>query len=332
MKVLRNALLSRLESVAMAVSASAGLEQSDHFAFSKGRVFTFNDEVFCSTRSELDLEGAVEAEKLLNLLRKMDEDEIEIGQSDGEVIIKGKDRRRAGIRLEAKITLPVEGVENPGEWHPLPAGFREAVQVCSSVVGRDRSRFILTCIHLHPEWIEATDQFQILRHPLATGLEKPTLVRCSAMADIAKSEVVEFAESAEWLHFRAKDGPTFSCRRYGQKFPELSRFLEVDGVEMKLPDELAAETSRASVFIEPEGSMTVELRPGRMRLTGRGQSGWYSKVSDCNYAGDSLKFLIAPKLLADIANRGQKVVVAEGRIKVATDGWTYVTCTGKADD
>jgi len=72
MKVNREAFLQCLETVQPGLSTREVVEQASSFIFKEGEVFSFNDELFCRNKSTLNssFQGAVKADKLLNLLRK----------------------------------------------------------------------------------------------------------------------------------------------------------------------------------------------------------------------------------------------------------------------
>ena len=100
--------LDKLESVLPGISTREIIEQSSCFVFKDKTVMTFNDEISCSQKSCLPFEGSVQALPLISILRKLQEEELDIslGDSKEELIIKGKNKRdwvseeeaRAGIR------------------------------------------------------------------------------------------------------------------------------------------------------------------------------------------------------------------------------------------
>jgi DNA polymerase III sliding clamp (beta) subunit (PCNA family) len=334
-KINRKVLLEKLESVGPGLSAKAVVEQSDHFVFAEGNVATFDGEVACFAPIDLGFSGAVPAKPLLDLLRRLSEDELDLSADGGELLVKG-DRKRSGIRIEVKIVLPVEGVEEPKEWRPLDKEFLEAVALVGRCASTDASQFVVTCVHLTPHYIEASDRFQIGRRLVATGVETPCLVRRSSLDSLAKSGVEQVSETDEWLHFRAKSGLRVSLRKYEDKFPLLDKHLDVEGHEVKLPkgEGLEEAVARASVFSAEESTnlMVVELRSGKIKITGRGQHGWHSEVKDVEYAGDDLSFTVAPSVLLEIFRKADKVVVSSGdRCRLAVDAgkFRFVACTGK---
>jgi len=101
MKIKREVLLKQLEVVSPGLASKEIIEQSSHFVFQDGKVITFDDEISCTGNLSLEVTGAIQGKPLLELLRKLQESEIDITHKDGELIIKGKGRR-AGIRMESE--------------------------------------------------------------------------------------------------------------------------------------------------------------------------------------------------------------------------------------
>src|SRR2546430_2342316 len=118
----REKFLHVLESVVPGLSRSIGLQQSNCFAFSKGKVMTFNEEVACWATSGLDesFSGAVMAKKLLEVLPKLPDDELQLTTEDDDkgrplFVLKGKGRK-SRFGMESQLTLPIGIVDQPQEW------------------------------------------------------------------------------------------------------------------------------------------------------------------------------------------------------------------------
>jgi len=137
MHIQREVFLQTLESVQPGLSPKEILEQSSCFIFRDGEVFTFDDEIACRATSGLDksFNRAVPGAKMLEILRKLPEDELEVTPKEAELLFTGKGRKLA-IRLEAEIVLPVESIEQPKDWTPLHEDFTDAIQVVITVPGK----------------------------------------------------------------------------------------------------------------------------------------------------------------------------------------------------
>lgn len=331
-KVNRETLLRQLDSVQPGISSREILEQSSCFIFTKGLVMTFNDEIACSHKCDLKLDGAVQADPLLAILRKLPEDEVDIELTDGYLIIKGV-RRTAEIRHEAEVLLRVDKVEQPDKWFDLPPEFLEGVKMVQHCAGSDQSKFELTCVHLHADYLEACDNFQATRVKMRTGLKGRALVRRDSIKHIVGLGMTQCSETKTWLHFRNKDGLVLSCRRFENEYHPIDKLLDFKGEKIKLPKGLATAVDLAQVFSAQnaeENCVTVELRPGtphgKLRLTGEGASGRYREYKDLEYNGPAMQFLIAPQLLVDITDKHTEAEITEGRLRVDGGKWVYMTC------
>lgn len=329
-RINRTELLKSLVAVSPGLSASEIIEQSSSFAFDgTGRVFCFNDEVAASIQSPLMIKGAVVGKELLAYLGKLTEEELDVEQTDGELIIK-VGRKKAGIRVANDVLLPIDAVERPTEWTKLPEKFIEAVGLASTCCGNDQTKFMTTCVHIHPDHVEASDDFQFIRYPLKTGLDIPTLIRQKALSGVLGMDVTELSGTENWMHFRNPAGLTLSCRRYASKFPDLSKFLEMeDGKKTVLPKELGGAVEKAEIFSkvgDGVNTVLIELKAGKMRLTGRGANGYSAEVLDAAFDGE-LSFSISPKLLLEVMKKGSECLIGQGRLKVETPAWRWVTAT-----
>lgn len=341
----RESFLRTLESVQPGLSPKGVLEQSDAFVFRGGKVMTFNEEVFCRAPSGLPkgVTGAVRAAPLLGLLGRMAEAEVEIEVGGGAFTVLGK-RRGAPLTMEAEIGLPVEAVEKPEHWKPLPDGFLEAVNVvsrCASGEARDRELYHL-CVNVAPKHLEAFDKTQFCRWRIRTGVDRATLVRQSAIKHVGTLGMTKMSQTENWLHFRNAEGLRLSCRRYVEDFPELGQYLEVTGKPLTLPKGLARASETARIFSSENGDADLVLveigcrggkpTPGKMRITGRGVSGEYWEEKRLAWDGKPLAFYISPLLLKDVVERHPECVVSEDRIVIDGGPWKWVTVLGKVQE
>lgn len=334
-KVNREQLLHELETVKSGLSDREIVEQSSCFVFRGGIVHTYNDEMACQQRTSLKIEGAVKATPLISILEKLPESEVEVLPGDEELLIVGK-RRKAGIRMEQEILLPIEVVPTPTKWRVLHAEFSDAVSMVQQCAGRDESQFAITCVHINKGFVEAFDNYQLARYTVDTGIRsKSILIRRGSAKQVASLGVTHVGETENWVHFKNDDGLMISCRRYVEDYPELDELLAVDGVQTSLPKGLAEACDKASVFSadNPDDDMiAVEILPGKIRIKGTGASGWYTESKKARYKGQPLTFSIPPALLIEIVKQHNQCEVSESRLKVDGGKFTYVTCLQTMDE
>lgn len=334
-RVARADFLRRLHSVRPGLAQRETVEQSKCVVFLDGVLATYNEEVACRAPSGLDpsLRGAVQAKKLIDLLDKLPDETVSVSFEADRLVISGR-RRKMKLLLEADVLLPVAELELPESWLPLPPGFDEAAALAAGCTSGDAGKFALTCVHFHPDYVEACDNYQLARYDLRLGLEEPFLLRKEGVVAAAALGAAEVGLTASWAHFRAASGLVLSCRRYAEEYPALDDVIDFSGVPVSLPKGLAEAAQRAAICSSenPDSDrVLVELTPTRVRVTGQGITCWFQEVKDVSFAGEPMRFLISPKLLQEIIARHPECEIAEGKLRVAGSGWTYVACLSQTD-
>jgi hypothetical protein len=335
MQVNRQEFLQQLVAVSAGLSQQEVIEQSSCFVFDKGLVITYNDEVSCRQPTSLEFTGAVQARPLLSILQKLADESLEIIPSSEELLLHGK-RSRVGIRMEKQITMPIHNVGSFGKWLSLPENFADAIKLVSNCVGKEETQFWSTCVHLDSRWVEACDNFQLSRYHVSLAVkEKSVLVKGKAISSLVDLNMCEFSEKESWMHFRNKDGLVFSCRRYIEMFPELDKLLKVTGTPTVLPKGLSDAIDKAEIFSgenADSNQVLIELSPGKLRIKGIGVSGWYSETKKIKYSGDTMSFMIAPKLLGELCRRYHECEITKDRLKVSDGKFVYVASLEKVKE
>jgi DNA polymerase III sliding clamp (beta) subunit (PCNA family) len=314
-------------------------EQSNCFVFLNGQVKTYNEEIACSHPTKLpeDVQGAVKALPMLQLLQKLPEDEIIVAVVEGTFLIRGK-AKEAGLCMESEIHLPVDTVEPPGKWKKLESDFSEAVEIVQHCAGKDKDReYIFTCVHIHPEWLEACDNVQMVRYNIATPLDRPVLVSRDNLKHIVTMGMTRIAESEHWIHFKNPSGLTLSCLRYLEAgYRNLSPFFQNSkGFKaVAFPKGLAEATEKAEIFSaetteKGQNKVIVELTPNKLRIKGQGINGYYTETKKVSWDGKSMLFMIAPQLLAKLVKQHPECQISSGQLKVEAEKFTYLSCLGE---
>jgi len=333
----REDLLRQLESVIPGLSARDFIEQSSCFIFKDGKVMTFNDEVACTNDCSLNVEGAVSSQSLITLLRKLTEKTLKIEVIESELVIRGS-KKSAGIRMDAEIALPVDSIGIPKKgWKRLPENFIDAINVVKDCAGTDQSAQVLTCIHIHPNRIEASDNYQLTRYFCEMKLKAPVLVKRDAIRHITAMDMASFAEAPNWIHFKNGSGMVLSCRRREGTFPDVEPYFDFKGQKVSLPSNLSRAIDKAQVFSSEEkdsNHVKVTIRKDKFRIRGEGATGWFTEwFKDTAYKGPTISFLISPDLLINLTQHDKKVCeIGEGRLKVDAGEFVYVTALEKGEE
>lgn len=329
MKQDREDLLQKLEAVAPGLAMREAIEQSSCFVFQGGRVCTFNDEVACSIECDIGVEGAVAAKPLLELLRKLAEKEVDITMVDDGLRIKGKGRRSL-VNMEAEIMLPLDAVDVPETWEELNPEFADAIGMVQECATKDNAQFILMCIHITPDFVEACNNYKMARYTMDTGIGDPCLVKRDCIKHIVGLGMTKVSRTDTWLHFCNPAGLVFSVRRDEANYADMGGILAKEGTPTTLPGGLADAVEKAEIFSadNSEGnSIMLTLDKGHMTLKGSGAYGWYEERKEAKWDAEPLSFEIDPVLLKAIAEKANDCYVADGMLKIDTGKLVYITCT-----
>jgi hypothetical protein len=333
-RISREKLLNTLELVTPGLATRGDLEHANCYIFKDKKVITYNDETACQHRSELDVTGAVKAEPLRALLQKLKEDEIEVFLNKASISIKGKSTRRAKVRLERKIELPLENLEKVKRWKSLPGNFGDAVDWVKDCAGRDENRPVLTYIHITPRYIEAFDNNQFARFRIKKlDLEQNLLVKQISLRNIISLAMIEFCETKNWVHFRNARRLILSCRRWIDEYPppdtDFDAIAAVRGTQVVLPKGLAEAADRAEIFsvdnVQQGNNVRVDFKAGWIKVSGTGQYGRYSERRKIDYEGKPFAFLIPPKMLMELVKKHSECQVSEKALKAELGKGIFVT-------
>lgn len=335
----REDFLRQLESVQAGLSKREILEQSDCFIFRDEEVFTYNDDISCRGPTGLDsrIEGAVKGQKLLEALREYPDKEVGVSQDDGAFILKGKAKRRTKIRMEKEINLPIDQVEEAKKWIKLPDDFCDAVQVVHTCAAIGGGKIHLTCVHIHPKWMEACDNFQICRWKIRTGIEESILIKQDSIKHVATLGMTEMSVVKGWVHFRNGSGVVFSCRKTEDTydFDDVTTIIKkARGVTAALPKGLIEAAKRAQIFSleDPKfNRVRVDLQQGQVIISGEGSSGEHQEGGKTSYSGQPFAFRISPVLLMKIVKEFPEVELNEKLLRAGGDKFVYVACLIKDD-
>lgn len=299
--MLRTDLLTALRSV----SPGIGKDEHGYVHLRGDEVISLDEGIGCCFSCPTGVIATVPYQPLVQLLERLDDDEVSISSKDGELLIQAG-RGRAGMRC-ASEDRQIQMWDTPSEWLPVPDRFSAAVDAASKTVAKQHSRFELCCLHLTPDCIEGCDGFQWLTWPMKTGLTERILIQGGK--HISAIEPTELAQDEAWLHFRTTSGLTLSCRRYELRYPELGQLAVADAqVEgIVLPVALMDAARKAEIFADSDDVLRVhrvcvELGQEQVTLEGRGQTGWYKESFPVDYSGPALKFSINPDLLCRIVS------------------------------
>lgn len=325
-------LQEALEIVKPGLANKEVIEQSTSFAFIKGRVVTYNDEISLSHPVPgLELTGAILAENLYKFLSKVKKDDIDVSIEQNEIRMTAG-RSLVGLTLQHEIKLPLdEGLQKKGKWKPIPEKLIEAIKFTMGVCSRDMSQPVLTCVHINKEGIvEASDGYRVAQYQIGQELPIDTfLIPATSAVELVKLSPTQIAEGNGWVHFQTEEKTIMSCRVADETYPNTGPHLMVKGASIILPKTLNEALERAMVFSKREHLLDecvqIELVDRQIILRAHSESGWFEETLNMKYSDDPISFSITPYLLQNILKKTQSCILSKNKLKFAEEGWCYVT-------
>ena len=328
--------INRLNLIQSLESVSPGLgktvEQSDSYVFHKGDVFTYNGEVACRTKSPLKINGALKHQSIAKILPQLTDEVLSVVVETNCCKFLGK-RKEIKVAFDPEVKLPFAIVEKPKEadWITLPDNFLEALGLVLEAIGDDEEKFLANCLHVHPKWIEGTDNTQIMRYRMKTGVQNPILIKKGSIKHLLNMEVEQMCETENWIHFRSADNKsvTYSCLKSTGDYLDLTPIVKIDVTQKitfpKAMKDIAIRASLPAFEIgKAEAKLTVKLKNGKLMVNGIGATAEYSEWSKARYAGPDLEFQIPPLIFVQLVEKFETVGINDNVMKVKSEDFVYM--------
>lgn len=314
-------------------------DQSTSFVFDQGMIYTYNDDI--SIRMpfpDKSIHGSANAKELIALANKVkgDEIDVEIVEEKSELRLKSG-RSKAGIKLDAEIRMPLDEIKklpNKQHWYFLPKEFKEGLKSTLFSTSSEMDEIIFTAVNCRENRMESTDNDRATRWTILSGATMDFLLPADAGKFLIQyKELVSWAVTEGWLHFKVKNGEdeiTFSCRTFEGEFPDLTPHFEVEGFMLIFPDGIKDVLDRAGVFTDAEFaqdqliSISVDQK-GVMTVRAEGDNGWFEEtVRLRQHTKQDFSFQINPQYLSQILNTVGSAIVGSDRVLFSTEKFQHV--------
>lgn len=332
------ALLAKLELLSHGLAARHSMvDQGDSLIFHGGRIFTYNDELMVSVSSDSDvsIQGAVKAEALTKLLKKIKTAELELSDGEGEIHIAAG-RTKAGVRYNEEIMIPIEDLPDPsdGKWADLPSDLLTGMALCCISTGVDVSMPELTCIHVHGNRVQSCDNFRATRFELKDDpgdlFAEPLLIPANKVRSIAEMDPVRVnvATNSSWVHFENEDGMVVSCRTFNEEYPNLDSLFDFEATPIELPNEILGALDRAGVFarddVTKQELVHIDLKGKQLTLRSESTDGWVEESVQVKYKGDALSVLVDPVFLQEILVHQGTVAMGQSMMRFTGEQFVHI--------
>lgn len=334
MQIDRLEFLGILERVKAGLSTKAMIEQTDHFCFQEGHVYTYNDRISVCHPIDLDeIDGAVNADSLLKLLKRYKTKAVSVEVEDGVMNVRSGKTKEAQLSL-ADITLPIETFEEPGEEEDLPGDFVQALERCMHSVSKDVNKPILTCLHYGNGCVYGSDGKQLTRYVFTDGddYEETFNIPVSCIKSVVKFRPTVVMQDDTWIHFHNETETILSVRSMEGKYMTDKCDLlidEMDYDEIVFPVDILDVLNRADIFAKDIVSgfarVTVYIMPGTTEVISGNEYGNYAEKLKNTYQGPEFEFSFPPGMLMGVAEDDiDNVGIGSKKILIETEDYTHV--------
>jgi len=309
-------LINALESIRAGIASKELIEQSTSFLFSDNKIFTYNDEICAITKTELDIEGAVEAATFLKIFSKIKDDEVSIGIKDNEIRIKGK-KFQTGINFDEEIKLPIDNAPITEDFIEVPENFTRLAKLACLTASKSVDEPLITFVHITNEFIESCDNERITICTLDLEEEVDVLVSAKSLMQILMNNTITGINVDDtWIHFITNEEVILSCRLQEEEYVDLHEHIpEEEGKVIELPSQIKEILDRAEIFSKEESTtgkfVTIELADKKLKVSSQNNRGWFKEKTKTKYTGPNISFSINADFLKDILSISNTISVVD---------------------
>jgi DNA polymerase III sliding clamp (beta) subunit (PCNA family) len=328
MKVDRLEFLRLINYLSSGVASKEIIEQSTCIVFKNGQAFTYNDEVSVHAITPFDCDGTsiVPAKELLRVIDRLKPEEIDIEFTDGSMIISTP-RTQVSIVSQKELNLPIDEINLEGDkkWVPVGGEFFQALEDCSCVTSKSTIRPFLFCVHVTSNYVESTDERQIIRVSCKTGIPKDReiLIPSSAIRELKKFPYKggSLCIDNSWCNIKIKETPTiFSCRLFASEYVDMKKFLESDisGQKVTIPESVIESLDHVMALQDESFSMEraqITFENKLITVYKQTMKGTITEKNRVKYDGEPFAIFVHPVLFKNLLTVDNTIYVTDRFIR-----------------
>ena len=275
------------------------------------------------TPTDVEIEGCVKADSLMQLLSKIKDDEIQISINESELLIKGK-RFESGILFDSDIRIPIDEVAVPKKMKKLPDNFKQSAKLACLTASSALSEPLLTCVYLNNSTVESCDNDRITICNLTSNLGFTTLILAENLLKLCDDDLIEAYADESWIYFKTADNVLLATRTYNEKYLDLHQFIpEIkEGTKIIFPDNIFEILARADIFskdvISQEKNVQIRVQKHKMKVISRNETGWFTETIDTK-CKEKFDFTINLEFLTDILKITNEISLIDNSLFFETE-------------
>ena len=332
MKAKRIELLGKVEGIGF-VTAKVGLSPQCHcIALKDGRAHAFNDRMMASADVGIDVEGAVDADTLLRVLRSFQGEEVDVTAADGKLRLAEEDSR-ASIPLE-EIVMPIGEVPRPKSWQAMPDGLAHAMAFASFSAARGSAHGAFCFVSVSRGMVVSAMEERATACKVP-GNEAAFLISAEDAPHVPKDST-KMALSPGWVHFKNGAGTVTSSRIPGDvSFPDTSGLFRSTktALPFEVPVGLVTALGQVETMLpgdDSEKRVSLSCAKGFLMMSAESPSISFKR----RFKSSNRNFDIAgnPCFLKETLTRAESVVIVENKLLIMGDTFRHVVALNDAGE
>lgn len=313
-------LLNILVMVMPAVEKKTTIAQHDHFVFHNRCVSTYNGKIFFSHPIPLDIECSVIAADLIEILKTVSSDTVELSV-DGSKLLISSDDVKAEMSTEVYEQSVLNAIKSMGisdiKWDDaadVPKYFIDGLSQCRFSVSRDASdQRNCHCLHVIDDAIESGDGYRCAEYVM-DGKMQEMLIPATAAAVLINCTPVCYVVHKGWAHFMDVKENIFSVRLVEGDFPDVGKIIsnvEKSVEKLTLPDTLQDLLGKFTNLSEGDSDVykfvTITIKDGVVTAFTKKATCNITKKINISDKETDISFSISPVFLMSIMDRTKEI-------------------------
>jgi len=331
------------------------VKDTAYVTFQDGKAWTFTDWAVGVVPDDFGLDCVVPLVPFQALLRSLVDPRLDVSLEEGHLRVvgsKGKGRLMALSKGMFRVSFDDLGL--PSNWQAADIS-KWAGAVCEvmSCCSRDEVLPSLMFVHVTPDYVEACDRFQAMRIHVENPVGGEFLL--VALPSIGRCEgVKEVASSGNWLCMKDDRGWVRGYRVVRDDYPDISGVLSLEGVKLPCTPWMKGAVGRLASFArlalqkrlsDPRTStdnmgidsslvsaaknvfVDVVVGSGSMKMSVDTWVGHMEEEGEFPYDGETVRFKVAPTLLARVVDKELDLRVGKDKLTVSEGDKIYSVVT-----
>jgi len=301
-------------------------EFGKYIIFQTDKVFVYNGAMAIVVEHTTDKEFALPADEFTKFISRVKSKDVEITIGDTIEIKAGNAKASFAKNDDIVTRAKALKIIIPTQLERIPDDFCKGLKMCQYSIGKDKSYEHLTYLNIEGKLMASTDNLRVSEYVLSDDVTDMMIPR-EAVKYLIQYDVKEYSIELGFAYFKNKDNVWFITRIGDMLFPDYATFLEGEGQDITLPDDISDIVATAAVTVDDianiENTVNVNIENNKVTVSSQNDVGKIVVESDVEYK-DKASFSISPAFFDDILKITKNIRVCENKILFKVDNFRHV--------